>query len=120
MPMKNKKIKWSSLRSLVIGVLLFSLLSAPISALAAGDRGAEYIVKYKESAWRPENGASRLEVVNASELRRLISAGKLEWYEPDGEIELIDLEPEADLMGSLSPYFEDDQWNLEMIGAETA
>ena len=120
MPMKNKKNKWFSLKNLVIGVLLFSLLSVPISAQAAGDGGADYIVKYKESAWRPENGTSRLGVVNASELRRLLFAGKLEWYEPDGEIELIDFDPEAELMGSLSPYFEDDQWNLEMIGAETA
>ncbi len=45
------------------------------------------------------------------ELRRLARAGLVVWAEADGE---------AELMGTLSPYYDDAQWNLDMVGAEGA
>ncbi len=48
-------------------------------------------------------------LVGEGELRRLARAGLVEWAEADGE---------AELMGILSPYYDDAQWNLDMVGAE--
>ena len=47
-------------------------------------------------------------------------AGRLEWAERDGEAILLEPEGDAELLGTLSPYYADKQWNLDMIGADAA
>ena len=94
-------------RSLVFPVLLAFLLALAPNGLA-GAGGTEYIVKYRDSAARLTDG-SPFDVVSEAELNRLRRMDVLEWYEPDGEAILLD-----------DPYFADVQWNLALIGAETA
>lgn len=74
-------------------------------AYAADGAGTDYIIKYKDSA-------VPFEVVSEAEMRRLQNAGRLEWYEPDGEMTLLD--------GEISPYYADDKWDLAQIHAEPA
>lgn len=114
--MRYKIRPWSFLSILLTVVLVFS----SISPAAAGESETEYIVKYKDSACRTEDGKAPFDVVSGSALNSLLRAGLLEWYEPDGTAFLIDPEPEGELMGVLSPYYDDAQWNLEMIGADAA
>ena len=89
---------------LLAAVLILSALSASVSAPAEAEGETDYLVKLKTSD-------APFAVVGEGEMRRLDRAGLLEWYEPDGE---------ALLLGTLSPYYTDEQWNLEMIGADNA
>ena len=84
-------------------ILSLAVLIAWFPPLAAAGK-TDYIVKLKSSD-RP------FALVSAGEMRRLDRAGLLEWAEPDGD---------AVLLGSLSPYYADEQWNLDMIGADAA
>jgi subtilisin family serine protease len=62
-------------------------------------------------------------VVSRDELDRLLAQDRLEWYEPDGTVYLLDPLPEAGtaaLLGALSPWYADEMWHLDMIAAETA
>ncbi len=95
-------------RALAAAAALAILLAAvPNGAVNA--TGTDYIVKYKAScAWLMEDDAP-FEVVGEAEMKRLRGLGLLEWYEPDGEAVLMD-----DLFDA------DAQWNLGMIGAQTA
>ena len=94
---------------LIAAIILAAVLlnSLPIRAFGGG---TDYIVKYRASAV-PTDGQARFAVVSERELRRLKRADALEWYEPDGE---------AVLLGPAAPYYDEAQWNLELIGAETA
>ena len=75
----------------LLAVLMFAGLIHPIPASAAGGIGTDYIVKYKESAaWLMEDDSVPFDVVSEAERRRLRDAGLLEWYEPNGEMTLLD------------------------------
>ena len=90
-------------RALAAAVLLAVLLCAlPLPALCASE--PDYIVSLRD-------GDAPFAVVREREMLRLERAGRLRWYEPDGD---------AVLLGLLSPYYEDAQWNLDMIGADAA
>ena len=113
-----------SIRRWLTAALALTVLFAAAPARAAGDAdgGTDYIVKYKSAAARlmDGGGGAPFDVVSKAEMERLDRAGLLEWYEPDGYAVLLDPEPDARLMGSVSPYYDDVQWNLDMIGADLA
>ena len=90
------------LRRVLAATVLLAILLCLIPKGTARDAGTQYIVKYKASAGAP------FDVVDGTELQRLLSRDALEWYEPDGEAVLLDA----------APYYEEAQWNLDMIGAE--
>ena len=102
--------------------LTLLMLSSLFPAQAADTDGQEYIVKYRDSAVRlmGEDSPAPIDVVSEEEMKRLDRAGLLAWYEEDGEAFLLDPAPFAELQGSLSPYYDDAQWNLDMIGADAA
>lgn len=78
-------------------------------ALAEDD--ARYIVKFNEyGAFLSEGG--HFDVVGAAELPVLLSAGLIEWYEPD-EIIYLSEEDTGSLTGDL-------RWELELIHADEA
>ena len=82
-------------------------------AHAAGEAGTNYIVKYRDgAAWRMEDSSVPFEVVSEAEMNRLRTDGVLEWYEPDGEMTLLD--------GDASPYYTEDKWDLTLINAGPA
>lgn len=85
-------------------ILLLTILSASAPVPPEADGTTAYIVKLKTSD-------TPFAVVSEREMRRLDRAGLLEWAEPDGDVLLL---------GALSPYYPDEQWNLDMIGAEAA
>ena len=94
-----------ALRKSAAALTLLSALACvlPLRAFCAGE--TDYIVKYRAPSDAP------FAVVSEREMKRLRRADALEWYEPDGE---------AVLLGSVSPYYDDVQWNLDMIGADAA
>ena len=100
--------------ALLSALLLFSAVPA-----AAADSG-RYIVKLRD----PGTLASAAEtcgpfaVVDALQLRRLLADDALEWYEEDAPVALS--EADAALDGVLSPWYADDMWHLDMIGAAAA
>lgn len=97
----------------ILSLLLSALLLAGLSlcfAAAAGEDGKEYIVKYREGA-APSSRDAHFDLVDGRELKRLLRAGTLEWYEEDGEAVLLeDPAPETG-------YDESLQWNLDVIHA---
>ena len=111
-----------SLRRYLAAALALLLLWGLSPARAASDPAAEYMVRYRESAARlmESEGSVPFDVVSKSELDRLLAQDLIEWYEEDGDAFLLDAEPEASLTGALSPYYDDAQWNLDMIGADEA
>ena len=95
-------------RALAAAAVLAVLLAlAPNGAVSASQ--TDYIVKYRAScAWMTPEDAP-FDVVGEEEMLRLRALGMLEWYEPDGEAVLMD------------DWFDaEEQWNLGMIGAQTA
>ena len=111
--MKRNKTAMVLLCTLAAAVLLLTGLRPSASAFAADGGSAQYIVKYKDDT-------APFHVVSGSEMERLREQGRLEWYEPDGEATLIDPAPDMVLFGTLSDYHEDEQWNLDLIGADGA
>ena len=103
----------TSLRAFA-ALLLFAFLCALSPFRTRSAEGTEYIVKLREPSDAP------FAVVGEREMRRLMRAGRLEWAEKDGEAILLEPEAEAELLGTLSPYYADEQWNLDMIGADAA
>ena len=79
---------------------------------AEQNENAMYLVCTKENA---ENGVP-FEVTDGAGLRALLDADSVLWYEEDGELELLDLPDE----GADDTYYEDYQWNLDLIGADAA
>ncbi len=51
-------------------------------------------------------------------MNRLLLSGALEWYEEDTTVTL--LSEDAELSGAISPWYSDDMWHLDMIGAAAA
>jgi hypothetical protein len=98
--------------------LLLSLLpwSGPVRAEA--EEEARYIVKYRAWAELPEEGLP-FEVVTASELRPLLEADLLEYYEEDAEALLLEGGDPA-RTGYLFAGEAEEAWNLYMVGADTA
>ena len=104
-------------RRLRPAVLPAALLLVLVLVTARGEAsagGTQYIVKYKERA--PEDPP--FAVVDRAEMKRLRDADALEWYEPDGEAELID--PVQELTLFAADGGDDTPWHLEMIGADSA
>ncbi len=99
-------------KPLIFAALLAAacLLNA-FPAFALEDAGTDYIIKYKESAGCESEDGLPFAVAPRAEALRLDRAGLLEWYEPDGEMELL---------GDVSPYYADDKWDLTLIQAEAA
>ena len=84
-----------------------------LTVYAINRAGTDYIVKYKECAvWMQEDRSVPFDVVSEAEMKRLDQAGLLEWYEPDGEMILLD-EPAI-------PMYPDDKWDFELISADVA
>ena len=107
--MKKKQNAGAVLARVLAAAALLAVLLALVPNGAVNAAGTEYIVKYKAScAWLAEDGAP-FEVVTEAEMKRLRALGLLEWYEPDGEAALMDGLFDAEA-----------QWNLGMIGAQTA
>ena len=101
------------LRCSLLAAVLLAIALFPALGKTADAGGTQYIVKYKDDA-------APFHVVSKAEMERLRDAGSLEWYEPDGEATLIDPAPDFELFGTLSDYYDDYQWNLDMIGADSA
>lgn len=95
-------------------LLLIALLCALCPSRTQSAEETEYIVKLRGPSDAP------FTVVGEGEMRRLMRSGRLEWAEPDGEAILLGPEAEVELQGTLSPYYADEQWNLDMIGADAA
>ena len=95
----------------LLAVLISASLLPASPAYAAEEAGTDYIIKYRESAAHLAQGQP-FDLVSEAEMRRLRAAGLLEWYEPDGEMTLLEGE------GSL--YYAEDKWDLTLINAEPA
>ncbi len=92
---------------------MLAAMTAHIPVCAADSAGTDYIVKYKEGAvWMQEDSGVPFDVVSGEEMQRLDREGLLEWYEPDGEMTLLD-EPAAQM-------YQDDKWDLALIRADAA
>lgn len=106
------------LRKTIVCALLAALLLCAVPAEAVD--GGRFIVKLRgEAALSPDAEAcGPFAVVDAPELRRLLAADALEWYEPDASVTLRS-EP-ALLAGAISPWYADEMWHLDMIGAAAA
>ncbi len=107
------------MQKIILCALLSALLLFSAVPAAAADSG-RYIVKLRV----PGALASAAEtcgpftVVDALQLRRLLADNALEWYEEDAPVALS--EADAALDGVLSPWYADDMWHLDMIGAAAA
>ncbi|MBR4657542.1 MAG: S8 family serine peptidase [Oscillospiraceae bacterium] len=100
-------------RALLSPLLAAACLLSAVPALASDGVGTDCIVKYKESAaWLAEDDSVPFDVVSKAEALYLDRAGLLEWYEPDGEAELLG--------DALSPWYEDDKWDLALVQADAA
>ena len=103
--------------AVIAAVFLLSCLINSAHAYAAEEIGADYIIKYKESAaGLAEDDGIPFDVVSEEEALRLERAGLLEWCEPDGEGVLLD---DAVILAD-TDYYERYQWNLGLIGADAA
>lgn len=90
-----------------------AMIGGCLTVCAINRTGTDYIVKYKECAvWMLDDSSIPFDVVSEEEMRRLNAAGLLEWYEPDGEMILLD-EPGT-------PMYPDDKWDFELISADAA
>ena len=105
MPLRRKQLNKLLRRSLLSVLLIAAVLGNAAAAFAAG--ATAYIVKYKDAP----DGAP-FGVVSEAEALRLDRAGLLQWYEPDGEMTLLD--------GDVSPFYTEDKWDLALINAEPA
>ena len=110
--MKNKTITRAAALFFALIFLFCTVFAAP-AVTARCEEGPRYIVKIKESAdhLRVERKYP-FDVVSEAEMVKLRDAGLLEWYEPDGIMELLD-EPTS------SPFSED-KWDLYMIRADVS
>ena len=91
---------------------LLAAAAGLITARAADDGASGYIVKYKEGAARlSEDSGVPFDVVSEEEMQRLDSEGLLEWYEPDGEMMLLD-DPVTE--------YSEDKWDLALVRADAA
>ena len=117
-PLKKRKRGKRLFCFLLAWSLLLSLLpwSGPVRAEA--EEEARYIVKYRAWAELPEEGLP-FEVVTASELRPLLEADLLEYYEEDAEALLLEGGDPA-RTGYLFAGEAEEAWNLYMVGADTA
>ncbi len=118
-----------TLCALLAALLLLSLLPVPVHADAATPEAegapaeapiradGEYIVRYRDPSLLPQDSSLPFAVVSGAELRELLDEDLLEYYEENGEAEL--LEGDLSLLGA-SSFYADSQWNLDMIGAEPA
>ena len=107
------------LRNRMICTLMAALMLLCAFPAEAVD-SAQYIVKFREEA-NSDTASERFgpfAVVDAQELRRLLADNALEWYEEDAQVTLSGAD--AELSGVLSPWYSDDMWHLDMIGAEAA
>ena len=95
---------------------LLLLCAVPAEAAESG----RYIVKLRDAGALASAAETcgPFAVVDGGELRRLLSADALEWYEEDAPVALS--EADAALAGTLSPWYADDMWHLDMIGAAAA
>ena len=95
---------------------LLLLCAVPAEAAESG----RYIVKLRDAGALASAAETcgPFAVVDGGELRRLLSADALEWYEADAPVALS--EADAALDGVLSPWYSDDMWHLDMIGAAAA
>ena len=92
---------------------MLAAMTGHIGVCAAGGVGTDYIVKYKEcAAWLQEDTGVPFDVVSQEEMQRLDREGLLEWYEPDGEMTLLD--------ESVTPMYSDEKWDLALIYADAA
>ena len=138
---------------LLSAVLALAFLPQALPLYAAEqpeELSAEYIVKYREEISFLMDGEDTepFDVVGKAELRRLLRADALEWYEEDGDAVLLETEPwsaaemmdqngnegnpeadagtgspdEDDAGASQSPAYYDaeEQWNLGVIRADLA
>ena len=95
---------------------LLLLCAFPVSA----DDGRRYIVKFRDAAAleAAAETCGPFALVDGRELHRLLEADALEWYEEDEEVTLS--EEDGELTGVISPWYADDAWYLDMIGAAAA
>ena len=102
-------------------VLALALALTVIPTRAEGAEETQYIVQYKQSvAWLlHEPSGVPFDVVSEEELDRLLNWDLLEWYEEDIDLELLEMDPQGELLAEGSLYDPRRQWNLELIGAET-
>ena len=90
-----------------------AMIGGSLTVCAANRTGTDYIVKYKEcSVWMLDDSSVPFDVVSEEEMQRLNAAGLLEWYEPDGEMTLLD-EPGT-------PMYSEDKWDLALVHADAA
>ena len=107
------RLRTAAAFAVVTVMLMLAAMTYQISACAAKNTGTDYIVKYKECAvWMSKDSSMPFDVVSEDEMQRLDHAGLLEWYEPDGEMTLLD-EPAA-------PLYTEDKWDLALIRADDA
>ena len=121
--MKRKKATGKVIGTALAAVLIMTLLAVSLSAYTGEDAEKAYIVRYLDggaAGQTDREDSVPFEVVSEAEMKRLRDAGLLEWYEPDGDAVLIDPESDSVLLGTISPYYDDHQWNLDMIGADAA
>lgn len=118
--MRWKVWKGTVFRRCLAAALILTLLIIPVQGVNTKDEA--YIVKYKGTGASLMDSGAPFRVVSRDELDQLLEEDLLEWYEPDGTAELIDPVPpeRASLQGALSPWYADEMWHLDMIGAETA
>ena len=108
---RNRSSGKGRLLLLLLALLISAGFMPAPSASGAEEGETAYIVKYKESAaWRAPG--QPFDVVGEGEMRLLRDAGLLEWYEPDGEMRLLDFHS--------SLYYAEDKWDLTLINAEPA
>ena len=103
----------------ILALLIFTLLLTGLcrySFPGPTERGErEYIVKYQEG-FAGLSQVAPFDVVSEGELKRLLHADLLEWYEEDGEAVLLEDPAPEDGLG----YDESLQWNLSVIHAQGA
>ena len=107
------------LRRIAVCLTVAALLLLIAFPAEAAD-GVSYIVKFRDAAAVENAGETcgPFAIVDGRELRRLLAADALEWYEEDAPVTLS--EEEAELTGAISPWYADDMWHLDMIGASAA
>ena len=91
--------------ALLLCAALLCLPLTPSGAAAAGaPAGAAYLVRLRDSE-------APFVRVDAAELAALLATGRVDWYEPDGEAELLD--------GDTEYWFDPElKWDLALIGAD--
>ncbi|MBR3640912.1 MAG: S8 family serine peptidase [Oscillibacter sp.] len=110
--MRRKKPNKTLRRALLAALLCAACLINAAPAFAACGAETSCIVRYKDGAAREEDDGLPFDVVSEAEALRLDRAGLLEWYEPDGELELLE--------ETASPYYAEDKWDLALIRADEA